>query len=146
MITMMIVGQLVEWLIGWETEILDENLPQCHSGHHRSLNWHAPVLNPACHGGKLATNHLNYGMLWLVAVSSPTFGGICMLCLQGILFFISFSKTSSKYSNIFILCASPVQISTKGAVKFNSVQSDSPLILEFSMWVLKSLLLQCWPI
>jgi hypothetical protein len=42
----MIVEQLVEWRLAWETEILGENLPQRHFVHHKS---------------HMTTNRLSYG-------------------------------------------------------------------------------------
>jgi hypothetical protein len=46
-------------MTGRETEVLGENLAQCHSGHHRS---HISLAsNLGHHGGKPATNLLSYG-------------------------------------------------------------------------------------
>jgi hypothetical protein len=55
----MIMEKLVEWLAR-ETEVLGENLPQCHFVHHKPhMLW--PEANSGCRGGKPATNCLSYG-------------------------------------------------------------------------------------
>jgi hypothetical protein len=46
--------------IGKETEVLGENLLQCHFVHHKSHTWPDPGSNPGRRGGKLATNRLSY--------------------------------------------------------------------------------------
>jgi hypothetical protein len=52
---MISVEQSVEWELAGETEVLGENLSQCHFAHHKShMSW-------ARSGGKPATNRLSYG-------------------------------------------------------------------------------------
>jgi hypothetical protein len=52
---------LVEWWLAGETEVLGENLTQCHSVHYKSyMTW--PDANPGRRGEKPMTNRLNYGM------------------------------------------------------------------------------------
>jgi hypothetical protein len=52
------IENLVEWWLAGETEVLGENLLQCHFFHHKShMTW--PGANPGRRGGKPATNRLN---------------------------------------------------------------------------------------
>jgi hypothetical protein len=54
------IGNFVEWWLAGKTEVLGENLPQCHFIHHKSqMTW--PGANPGRRGGKSATNRLSYG-------------------------------------------------------------------------------------
>jgi hypothetical protein len=57
----MIMEQSVEWEFAGETEVLGENLPQCHFAYHKThMTW--PGIEPAGRrGGKPATNRLSYG-------------------------------------------------------------------------------------
>jgi hypothetical protein len=57
---MMSVKQSVEWGLAGETEVLGENLPQCHFVYHKShMTWLGS--NRGHRGGKPATNRLSYG-------------------------------------------------------------------------------------
>jgi hypothetical protein len=54
---------LVEWWLAGETELLRENLPQCHFVYRKS-EMTSPGANSSHCGGKPATNRLSYGMAW----------------------------------------------------------------------------------
>jgi hypothetical protein len=58
---MIIVEKLVEWKLAWETEVLGENLAQCHFRPSQNPTWPDPVLNTGRRRGKRATNRLSYG-------------------------------------------------------------------------------------
>jgi hypothetical protein len=63
---MMIMKQSVEWELSGETEVIGENLPQCHFVHHKShMTWPDLGSNSGRRCGKPATNRLSYGTAFL---------------------------------------------------------------------------------
>jgi hypothetical protein len=56
----MMMGNLVEWRLAGETEVLGENLPQSHFVHHK-FHLPYPDSNSGRRGGKPAANRLGYG-------------------------------------------------------------------------------------
>jgi hypothetical protein len=65
----MIVEKQMECRLAGETEVLGENLPQCHFCPSQNPTLPDPGLNPGCRGGKPATNHLSYGVAHLGSVT-----------------------------------------------------------------------------
>jgi hypothetical protein len=67
---MMSVEQSVEWELAGETDVLGENLPQCHFVHQKShTTWPDLGSKPGRRGGKQATNRLSYGTADVVSIS-----------------------------------------------------------------------------
>jgi hypothetical protein len=57
---LMSVEQSVEWELAGETEVLAENLSQCHFVHHKShMTWHG--LEPERPQWEASDNRLSYG-------------------------------------------------------------------------------------
>jgi hypothetical protein len=57
----MIVEKQMEYRLAGETEVLGENLSECHFCPSQNPTWPAPGLNLGRRGGKPATNRLSYG-------------------------------------------------------------------------------------
>jgi hypothetical protein len=57
----MIVEKQMECRLAGETEVIGENLPQCHFWPSQNPTWPDSGLNPGRRGGKPATNRLSYG-------------------------------------------------------------------------------------
>jgi hypothetical protein len=55
------VEKQMECRLAGETEVLGENLPQCHFCSSQNPTWPDPGLNRGRRGGKPATNRLSYG-------------------------------------------------------------------------------------
>jgi hypothetical protein len=72
---MMMMEKLMEWWLVEETEVLGENLPQCHFVHHEP-HMLCPDTNPGRRGGKPATNRLSYGTAISYAVTKEFPNGL----------------------------------------------------------------------
>jgi hypothetical protein len=70
---MVILEKLVEGRLAWDTEVLEDNLPQRHFVRHKS-HMTSSGLNPGRRGGKPATKRLSYGAYsWLNFINIPAF-------------------------------------------------------------------------
>jgi hypothetical protein len=54
-------GEIGGIRLAGKTEVLEENLPQCHYVHHKP-HMLCPNTNSGFHGGEPATNRFSYGM------------------------------------------------------------------------------------
>jgi hypothetical protein len=63
---LMNMEQLTEWELAGGTEVLRENLPQCHFIRHKShMTWPDLESKLGRHSGKVVTNCLSYGIAFL---------------------------------------------------------------------------------
>jgi hypothetical protein len=101
----MMVENFDGMMIGRGTEVLGENLPHCHSVHHK---YHIPCpgVNSGRRGGKPATNRLSYGMARQVTSSAVLWAGTNLSKTLFPFFFIpilSQFKLFSEASHEFLL-------------------------------------------
>jgi hypothetical protein len=85
---MVIVEQLVEWRLTGETEVLEENLPQCHFVHHKSHmitpglepgppQWEASDYPPELQRGLAVTRYYSPEWRGFLAVSADRLLIVC---------------------------------------------------------------------
>jgi hypothetical protein len=91
----MIVEKQMECRLEGETEVLGENLPQCHFCPSQNPTWPDPGLNPGPRGGKPATNRLSYGAASL-KYYSPSYAWVSQAVTS-----LKFSDTNSSHRIIY---------------------------------------------